>query len=458
MVRAWENEARILWNMNLLNQKHIVKFITAFRRGQDDHYLMFEWANGGNLKKMWKEVNRPILTSGLVRETMLQLCGLAQALEKAHYPGGNRLYRHGDLKPENILWYTDECRNGNSIGTLKIGDWGLAKRHEIATEHRSNKTTTEYGTRRYEPPEVCTREHTGLKATVPLGRVQNRRSRLYDIWAMGCIALEFLVWLMYGPDELKRFNEAIKTQFSDYSPFYELVQDEDDKAKGASGAKVHRVVEKWMSHMAKDAACAAETTALGDLLELIRNHLLVVKLPARMGTSPDLSPTTKSTRIEIPSDIGLNSSDSMSNSVHTMDIPKINITDLEPRESSVSLEEEAEDLTKGASREWERALATDFHTAMRKISGREEGAAYWLTCLPGPPPGQDRGDSSIVAQDDSAYQIDFTVSDTGLIGQGGRRDFPLRPATQTPGARTERVSDPPSIKYKIEGFFDSWSC
>lgn len=446
MVRAWENEARILWGMNLLNQKHIVKFITAFRRGQDDHYLMFEWANGGNLRNLWKEVKRPALTGDLVRETMVQLCGLAQAIEKAHYPGDDRLYRHGDLKPENILWYTDECGSEKRIGTLKIGDWGLAKRHDIATEHRSNKTTTEYGTRRYESPEEYTCEHTGLKAPVSLKRTQNRRSRLYDIWAMGCIALEFLVWLMYGPDELNRFNEGIKTQFSDHSPFYEIVQDDVDNAKDMPRAKVHWVVEKWMDHMAKDPACAVGTTALGNLLELIRDRLLVVKLPVRMGTSPDLSPTIKSTKVEIPSDISLHASDSISNPVHTMNIPEINITDLEPTEPSAKPGGEPEVFIKRTSGGWERALAIGFHTAMLEISGKDEGASYWLTCLPGPPPDQDPGDRPILAQGGSAYPTEPTVSDMGLIGQERRQDFPLRPATQTPGARTERVSDSSVIR------------
>ncbi|KAL2679081.1 hypothetical protein Neosp_009838 [[Neocosmospora] mangrovei] len=440
MVRAWENEARILWGMNSLNQKHIVKFITAFRRGQDDHYLMFEWANGGNLRNLWNLVERPALTGDLVRETMVQLCGLAQAIENAHYPGDDRLYRHGDLKPENILWYTEERgERKKRIGTLKIGDWGLAKRHDIATEHRSNKTTTEYGTRRYESPEEYTCEHTGLKAPASLKRTQNRRSRLYDIWAMGCIAMEFLVWLMYGPDELKRFNDGIKTQFSDHSPFYEIVQDDEDSAKDTPRAKVHWVVEKWMDHMAKDPACAVGTTALGNLLELIRNRLLVVKLPVRMGTSPDLSPTIRSTKVETPSDSSLHVSDSTSNPVHTMNIPEISITDLEPTKPSANLGSEPEIFIKRTSGGWERALAIGFHTAMLEISGKDEGLDYWLTCLPGLPPDQDPGDRPIIAQDESAYQTEYTVSDTGLIGQERRQVFPLRPETQTPGTRTERT-------------------
>jgi serine/threonine protein kinase len=48
----WEREVGALATMNELNHEHIVRFITAFRRGSlkdPQHYLIFEWANGGNL-------------------------------------------------------------------------------------------------------------------------------------------------------------------------------------------------------------------------------------------------------------------------------------------------------------------------------------------------------------------------------------------------------------------------
>lgn len=167
MVRGWKKEARVLWDMNSLNQKHIVRFITAFRRGDEGHYLMFEWANGGNLRNLWRTFKRPALTRDLVKATIKQLVGLAQGIDKAHYPGNGVWYRHGDLKPENILWFKDEDGDESRMGTLKIGDWGLAKQHQIVTELRNNKTSTEYGTRRYEPPEEVTGEGVTVNLAVP---------------------------------------------------------------------------------------------------------------------------------------------------------------------------------------------------------------------------------------------------------------------------------------------------
>ncbi|KAJ0272869.1 hypothetical protein COL940_010180 [Colletotrichum noveboracense] len=45
LFRSWEKEADILRKMNKLEQLHIVRFFTAFKRGipgNESHYLMFE--------------------------------------------------------------------------------------------------------------------------------------------------------------------------------------------------------------------------------------------------------------------------------------------------------------------------------------------------------------------------------------------------------------------------------
>jgi serine/threonine protein kinase len=106
-------------------------------------------------------------------------------------------YRHGDMKPDNILWYLE----GGEFGTLKIGDWGEAKEHQVVTALR-HSTSTLSTTLRYQPPEVV----TGLRWT-PEDEPRHVRSRLYDIWGFGCIALEFIIWLLYGKNGLTLFNK-----------------------------------------------------------------------------------------------------------------------------------------------------------------------------------------------------------------------------------------------------------
>lgn len=258
--------------MNSLNREHIVHLITAFRLyhyEEEDFYLMLEWADGGNLRDLWKAIPRPERTATLIRATIEQLLGLAEALCACHY--GNRdgfNYRHGDLKPENILCF----RSGGELGTLKITDWGFAKRHQYDTEERSYNTRVEYGTRRYEAPEI----ETGLRSSY-LGQSKDRRSRLSDIWTMGCVTLEFIIWLVYGLDGLDYFNSSIDGPYAGATPYYEIQE--------SRVATVHRAVLRYMDRLEHEPACVVGRTALGDLLEVVRTGLLVVKLPRHMGST-----------------------------------------------------------------------------------------------------------------------------------------------------------------------------
>ncbi|KAI4622282.1 hypothetical protein J4E83_005024 [Alternaria metachromatica] len=211
-----KREVDALAKMNQLGQKHIVRFITSFQRGtQEDleHYVLFEWADGGNLSDFWHQPQTPKRTASLVKWVIEQLCGLSRALRAAHYMPNGACYRHGDLKPGNILWFPDS----DGYGTLKIGDWGEAKIHNQVTALRHGRvdTTAKYGTRRYEPPE------TGLHPLLPKG-TPHVRSRLYDLWGMGCIILEFIIWLLYDHEELSRFNNSNQGYFGSSDMFYEI--------------------------------------------------------------------------------------------------------------------------------------------------------------------------------------------------------------------------------------------
>ncbi|CAM1502343.1 Fc.00g043270.m01.CDS01 [Cosmosporella sp. VM-42] len=284
---SWESEARNLQRMNKLNQPHIIRFITGLRRGhrgEESYHLMFEWADRGSLRDFWMTNSPPNLDATLMRELMRQLLGLANALCAAHNLDKTGSFRHGDLKPENILCF----KSDTPFGTLKIGDWGLAKQHNVLTHMRSKNSSTRHGTIRYEPPEVV----TGLPLSD--GQVTHRISRLYDIWAMGCVILEFMIWLLYGYEELLRFNINVKGKSLKDGPCYQFKNE-----NGRQEPKVHDVVVQWMDHMAKDRICA-NGNAMGDLLQIVRTRLLVVPLPPRMGSFEVDEPNSQRLNIAIP--------------------------------------------------------------------------------------------------------------------------------------------------------------
>ena len=267
----WEREVAALRRMNALKNDNIVRFITAFRRhtrnGGVEHYLMFEWADSGNLRNLWERIPKPKLTASLAKQVVQQIFGLANALNAAHNLNNTGAsYRHGDLKPENILVFND----GTTIGKLKIGDWGEAKYQGQRTEMRLSGSKSRIGTVRYEAPEI----KTGIDEAYE-GQSKDRKSRMIDIWALGCITLEFIVWLLHGLDGLDRFN----TEVSGPS-FYQITVE-----NGENIAKVHPNAVRWMDRMARHPACNGNQTAIGRLLELVKTSLLVVRLPRRLGTN-----------------------------------------------------------------------------------------------------------------------------------------------------------------------------
>ncbi|KAK0666020.1 hypothetical protein QBC41DRAFT_399065 [Cercophora samala] len=282
--------------MNALNHDHIVRFLTAFRRGEpgnEDHYLMFEWADGGNLRTLWEKALSQPLTPNLLKAAVREIWGIADGLDKAHNPKSGPRFRHGDLKPENILWF----KGDDEIGTLKIADWGLAKGYNEKTELRNSRTTGQQGTRMYEPPEEDTGEGISLPAVnswLGLGATQTGRvkSRVYDVWSLGCIIMEFIIWLLYGEQGRKTFVRELRGH-SEVTLFYQSTTHNSKKV-----AKVHEVVVKWMDQMWQDARCQPGQTALGDLLQLVQKRLLVVRIHLADKASPAFTsrrPTNSST-------------------------------------------------------------------------------------------------------------------------------------------------------------------
>lgn len=225
---------------------------------------MFQWADGGSLRDFYSKNARPNLDVKFIRCIFQQLAGLADALDKLHnYKKHNEdrgSYRHGDLKPENILRF----ENGTPVGLLKISDLGLAKHHIDETGLRG-PTATRYGTALYEPPEVF------LEA-------EAARSRRYDIWSMGCIILELIVWLLYGYEELTKFNNGMNRAFGNSSPYWVIEQ----TAGKPRHARVHPNVVDCMTLIGQDLKRFGPT-AVGDLLNIVKSMLLVVPLGATFG-------------------------------------------------------------------------------------------------------------------------------------------------------------------------------
>lgn len=215
-----------------LKHPNLIQCIAAV--SQNDNYsILLEWADGGNLRQFWQDNPRPILGSDEILEVLQQIRAIAEAvgflhgkdpaiysdtMSEVHEPKGSSSipelnlpgddesdtsdWRHGDLKPDNILRFP---KDSMWLGVLKIADLGLTKIHKHATSLRHFPSSQKFATVAYQPPEAIIKSN---KAT----------SRLFDMWSIGCVVFEFVVWLLYGWKGLQRFygteaNEWSQTLF-----------------------------------------------------------------------------------------------------------------------------------------------------------------------------------------------------------------------------------------------------
>lgn len=177
--------------------EHIVRlFMTIQRETEDGMKYMFllPWADT-DLAGYWSRAKRP--HSHECFKWITEQChGLAHAIQLVHEPpdyldkDGKQLYgRHGDLKPENILWFK---RGGR--GLLAISDMGLTEVHRDVS--RSNIRGGGLPvTPAYRAPEC---DMSGRDGHV---------SRSFDIWTLGCVFLEYIIWILEGKDAVKEFRK-----------------------------------------------------------------------------------------------------------------------------------------------------------------------------------------------------------------------------------------------------------
>lgn len=277
-------EANVLEMMKGLDSEHLIKAIAYYRKGKE-HCFMFPWAEKGNIWDFWTK-NTPSTERSYIIWVFRQLIGLTGAIEKLHHGDGemglDSNCRHGDLKPENILCFkTKDGKEDNP--RLVITDVGLAKVHNKATDLRK-RTAPTVSTKRYAPPELTIDPNTP-------------KSRRFDVWSLGCIFLEFVIWLLYRAEKLEEFCKVV-------DPFYEIATMEVgyeqhlspiSKKKIVQTAKVHDEMKDWISYMINNDWRCSEGTALRRLIDLIDTRMLKIPLldpklasdsSSKLGLSP----------------------------------------------------------------------------------------------------------------------------------------------------------------------------
>jgi serine/threonine protein kinase len=292
----FQKESTILRALGPKKHPHLIRLLATYEMGNKYH-LMFPYANA-NLRKYWDDHPKPTFDRKTVLWSLRQMSGLASGLKLIHafkvtfplsVPGagtgdvrlakgkdivqlrveqGEQYYgRHGDIKPENILWFSHD-QSGHQpdrdpMGVLQIADFGLGRFHGRDSRSGINPEKI-LSSPTYEPPEC--------KMLLPV-------SRVYDIWSLGCIYLEFVTWLLRGSKAITDFSDhrgrlALDTGINDDN-FFTITKTEDGTRKVA----IREEVKSWSEELHAHENCSQ---LIHDLLHLTMSWLLVVETEKRI--------------------------------------------------------------------------------------------------------------------------------------------------------------------------------
>ncbi|KAK0624149.1 heterokaryon incompatibility protein-domain-containing protein [Immersiella caudata] len=336
---AWEHEVLALNEIRNLRHPHLIFPLAAIKHGLE-HYIMFEWADGGSLRDVWKleDEDAKCLTPERVMCVVEQLLGIAGALAALHNTNTktrtglatrapsllpvastsqapvrepprqqmlqiprirvqressddddesrrnsdiDQSYVSEDLDPESeVHWRHGDLKPDNIlrfIGPLGRSWLGTLKIADLGLAKQHFLQTS----RRNEQTQ---QRYTTSQYEAPeaMANLHSPRSRRYDIWSMGCIIFEFVIVLLYGTDGLDAFYGERKPGQVSTDTLYFTLDIENDTAD------VSHIVKHWMKAILRDPECSRpEGSAISDLIMLVRDRLLIVGLPEEHMTEKE---------------------------------------------------------------------------------------------------------------------------------------------------------------------------
>lgn len=263
-----ERVARAVQTMRELRHEHLIQAI-AYYVQDGRHAILFPFAEYGNLREYWSTADPGFTVSPhQLKWTLIQLEGLVDGIRALHARG----FCHKGLKPENILcfWRDTDAATPFYTKHLVIADMGLAKSHDEMTALREGRTTAMAASVIYLPPE-----HEFNSDALPL--------RPFDIWSLGCIFFECVVWLVYGAEGLKEFQNDLGG-VGQLGTFYEVKPQAKRTSNPEDVYQVHSAVYRWVKPI-KNRPCCAKDTALRRLVDLVVDRMLVVAPPVYGSTA-----------------------------------------------------------------------------------------------------------------------------------------------------------------------------
>ena len=256
---TYENEVRVLSMLQRLAHPNILKLVACYTHN-GNHNLISPYIDGGTLRGVLEHDDASNLSHA---EILYLMAGLVSAIWALHEfvvddtePSHKGL--HQDLHPDNILFDGER---------LILADFGLSS---IKLMQQSSHTHFKGGKGYWQAPECA-------DLTAPYE--EHRATRASDIFALGCIIAELLVYLLNGPSGVKSFRDA--RRFSLAPIHYSLYH---------KGTAPNEAVEAFLSNLTNDD----ERASIKGLVQLVSQMLEIVpsKRPSARQVAANLFSST----------------------------------------------------------------------------------------------------------------------------------------------------------------------
>lgn len=184
-------------------KRHFLKYHGSFKKG-DKAFIMLEYTDQGSLWDFFNRNEWPLERHELY-DLWSSLSNLFVGLEYIHSLERRSKNRndgtircvHQDLKPANIFVFRQDDSTSYRYH-FKIGDFGMSSIALVRSTNKSVRGPDNDSTRMYGAPELT--NHYPALAGIDYGALWD-----IDIWSMGCVLFEVLVWTTCGSRGLSEF-------------------------------------------------------------------------------------------------------------------------------------------------------------------------------------------------------------------------------------------------------------
>lgn len=195
----------MLQTLSQFPHDHITPHLASWTQ-KETFYMLFPLAEM-NFGRFLREMPHPALDNEFVLWLFTQLKGLAEAVRLIHNLGPSglgpeslvrtlpaakkpgRTGFHHDIKPQNILVFAKTDTKNASLKitdcVLKISDFGAARINVILSQSGAPEITS-YKLRNFTLGDSV--------YGAPDYTIEGYTSRPYDLWSLGCVFLEVLIW------------------------------------------------------------------------------------------------------------------------------------------------------------------------------------------------------------------------------------------------------------------------